>query len=67
MSFDQVVNHGNIKEFYKFGKTLGTGGFAKVKKAVKLDDSEEEYAVKIIKMTSMNVDDYLAIGNEVEI
>jgi hypothetical protein len=53
------------------------GGFAKVKKATRLDNSEEEYAVKIIKMyflmlrlknrSALNVDDYLAIGNEVEI
>jgi len=57
----------NIKDRYKLGKTLGKGAFARVRLATKIDDSEEEYAVKMIKLKALNMDDMIAVGQEIEI
>ena len=67
MSFGDIVAKGNIKDNYKLGKTLGKGAFAKVRLATKNDSDDEEFAVKMIKLEALEMDDMIAIGNEIEI
>ena len=67
MSFGDIVAKGNIRDEYKLGKKLGQGAFGKVKLATKINSDDEEYAVKMINLESINMDDMIAIGNEIEI
>lgn len=48
MSNKLRLEHG-VKDLYKFGKTLGTGGFATVK-LVTAKDTGEQYACKVMKL-----------------
>lgn len=47
-------------------KTLGEGAFAKVKKAKK-KDTDEEFAIKCVKLSGLDINDMLSLTNEIDI
>lgn len=49
------MKHSHLKKFYSLERTIGTGGFAKVKLATHLLTGEK-VAVKIINKESLKVD-----------
>eukprot|EP00743_Colponemidia_sp_Colp-15_P000268 GILK01000315.1.p1 GENE.GILK01000315.1~~GILK01000315.1.p1 ORF type:complete len:356 (-),score=65.20 GILK01000315.1:193-1176(-) len=55
-----------ITKFYRIEKTLGTGSFATVKKAIN-KATEREYAVKIVDRSNLEAEDEAALQTEVEI
>lgn len=59
-------DNNNIKKFYKFKETLGSGTFAKVKKAVRRSD-KMTVAVKIIDKAVLEKRDLDSLHEEVEI
>lgn len=42
------ISKGRIKDRYKFGKSLGEGGFGQVRLATLLDDECKKFAIKSI-------------------
>ena len=53
-------------QYYKMGKTLGTGSFATVKRAVHKTENTT-WAIKCIDKSSLSADDELALQIEVEV
>lgn len=66
METAKTVNSADIKEIYKFEKTIGRGANSKVKKA-KHRQTNEKVAIKIIQKKKMNQKDINDVYQEIEI
>ena len=66
MIFENLINLSPIKEVYNLGQPIGSGQYAQVKKAVKIEDSKE-FAIKIIDKSKMTPEDVQALCQEIEI
>jgi len=53
LSGSGIIKRENPKKYYKFEKTLGTGAFGEVKKAIH-KQSKKAYAVKILKKSKLD-------------
>jgi calcium/calmodulin-dependent protein kinase I len=63
---ESKIKHTDIKEFYKFEKHLGEGSFGIVRKAIRKANNEE-YAIKCLEKSKMDMEDLYALSAEVEI
>lgn len=66
MQFANLINEGQVKEFYKFEKTLGKGQFGEVRKVIQIV-SGEEFAIKILDKSKLTQEDIAALATEIEI
>lgn len=61
-----TARHDDIHDFYTFGKEIGRGGFSVVIEGVK-KGSEERFAIKCIKKSSIEGDDIKLLTREIQI
>lgn len=66
MKFNNLINEGAVKDFYKFETTLGKGQFGTVRKAIKKENGEE-FAIKVLDKTSLTHEDVAAQATEIDI
>ena len=66
MSAEDHIIEDDIKKYYKLGRTLGTGGYATVKKGKLLSDGSH-WAVKIIQKSSLTSKDLENLKTEIHI
>jgi len=63
---EPVARHDDIHDFYTFGKEIGRGGFSVVVEGNK-KGTEEKFAIKCIKKSSIEGDDIKLLTREIQI
>jgi len=63
---EPVARHDDIHDFYTFGKEIGRGGFSVVVEGSK-KGTEDKYAIKCIKKSSIEGDDIKLLTREIQI
>jgi len=63
---EPVARHDDVHDFYTFGKEIGRGGFSVVVEGSK-KGSEEKFAIKCIKKSSIEGDDIKLLTREIQI
>lgn len=61
-----MARHDDVHDFYTFGKEIGRGGFSVVVEGAK-KGTEEKYAIKCIKKSSIEGDDIKLLTREIQI
>ena len=58
------INEGNLREFYRIGKMLGSGAFGEVRMCVHRESGSQR-AVKVLRKSHMDEEEKTMLFNEI--